>query len=64
MVELTFHRKVVTHIIGVRQSEHVGLARLLAAGIAAWQGGKPAGAGFTLKEQGKPISQMVLEDRA
>jgi prevent-host-death family protein len=63
VIELTSHRKVVARIIGVRQSEHAGVARLLAAGVATWQGGKPTGASLTLQERGKPVSQMALEDR-
>ena len=63
VIELTSHRKVVARIIGVRQSEQAGVARLLAAGVAMWQGGKPAGANLTLLDRGKPVSQMALEDR-
>jgi prevent-host-death family protein len=63
-IELTSHRKVVARIVGVRQSEHAGVARLLAAGVAAWQGGKPEGAALKLQDRGKPVSQMVLEDRS
>ncbi len=64
VIELTSHRKVVARIIGVRQSDNTGVARLLAAGVATWQGGKPEGAELRLQERGKPVSQMVLEDRA
>lgn len=64
VIELTSHRKVVARIIGVRQSEHTGVARLLAAGVATWQGGKPAGAALTLQKSNKLVSQMVLDDRA
>jgi hypothetical protein len=39
------------------------VARLLAAGVASWQGGKPAGAAFELQAVGKPVSALVLEDR-
>lgn len=65
VIELTSHRKVVARIIGIRQSDHAGLARLLASGVATWQGGgsKPTGANLKLQERGKPVSQMVLEDR-
>ena len=40
-----------------------GVARLLAAGVASWQGGKPVGAAFELLAVGKPVSALVLEDR-
>lgn len=62
-IELTSHRKVVARIIGVPQANSVGVVRLLAAGVATWQGGKPTGAAFGLHERGKPVSAMILEDR-
>lgn len=63
LIELTSHRKVVARLVGVPPAESVGVSRLLAAGAASWQGGKPAGAVFELQAGGKPISMMVLEDR-
>lgn len=63
LIELTSHRKVVARIVGVPQAECAGVARLLASGAASWQGGKPAGAAFTLSQGGKPVSELVLEDR-
>ena len=63
VIELTSHRKIVARIIGVRQSEHAGVERLLAAGVATWQGGKPEGASLTLQERGQPVSALVMEDR-
>ena len=51
-------------IIGVRQSVNVGVAKLLAAGVATCQGGKSKGAAIKLLERGKLVSQMVLDDRA
>jgi len=63
VIELTSHRKVVARIVGVGQGDHAGVVRLLAAGAATWQGGKPEGAKLRLQERGKPVSQMALEDR-
>jgi len=63
LIELTSHRKVVARIVGVPPAEHAGVAKLLAAGVAGWQGGKPAGAAIKLREGGKQVSVMVLEDR-
>jgi prevent-host-death family protein len=63
-IELTSHRKLVARVIGVVQTDGSdGVARLLVAGIATWQGGKPTGVAIKLQETGKPISTMVLEDR-
>lgn len=63
LVELTSHHKVVARIVGVPSTDSAGVSRLLAAGIATWQGGKPAGAAFRLQERGKPVSALALEDR-
>ena len=63
LIELTSHRKVVARIVGVPATDSAGVSRLLAAGVATWQGGKPAGAAFGLQEHGKPVSALVLEDR-
>ena len=62
-IELTSHRKVVARLVGVPTSEHQGITRLLAAGVATWGGGKPTGANFTLSPGGKSLSAMVSEDR-
>jgi prevent-host-death family protein len=67
VIELTSHRKVVARITGVPgvdDSESAGVTRLLASGRASWQGGKPSGAQLVLSESGKPVGDMVLEDRA
>ena len=63
MLELTSHRKVVARLIGVPQTKSAGVARLLAVGIASWQGGKPRGAAIAVRAEGKPVSAMILEDR-
>ncbi|OGT90438.1 MAG: prevent-host-death protein [Gammaproteobacteria bacterium RIFOXYA12_FULL_61_12] len=62
-IELTSHRKVVARLIGVPPTDSTGVARLLAAGVASWQGGKPEGAALALQAGGKPMSALVLEDR-
>ena len=63
LIELTSHRKVVARIVGVPPADSAGVARLLAAGVASWQGGKPTGAALELQAVGKPVSALVLEDR-
>ena len=62
-IELTSYRKVVARIVGVPPTDSTGVARLLAAGVANWTEGKPAGAAFKLHAGGKLMSAMVLEDR-
>jgi hypothetical protein len=54
---------VVAHINGVPQSDSDDVARLLTAGVATWQGGKPKGAAIVLQSIGTPVSTLVLEDR-
>lgn len=63
LIELTSHRKVVARIVGIPAAANAGVSRLLAAGAASWQGGKPAGAEISLLERGKPVSALVMEDR-
>ena len=63
LIELTSHRKVVARNVGVPSSSSTGVACMLAAGVATWQGGKPTGAALKLQTHGKQISAMVLEDR-
>ena len=62
VIELTQDSQVVARIVGVK--EPAGIERLLAAGLATWQGGKPQGAAFKLRDEGKLVSEMALEDRA
>lgn len=63
LIELTSHRKVVARIVGVPSADSAGVSRLLAAGVATWQGGKPVGAALGLQAHGKLVSALVLEDR-
>lgn len=63
LIELTSHSKVVARIVGVPAAASSGVSRLLAAGAASWQGGKPAGTEISLLERGKPVSALVMEDR-
>jgi prevent-host-death family protein len=63
LIELTSHRRVVARIVGVPPTGNTSVARLLAAGVASWQGGKPEGASLALQGGGKMMSAMVQEDR-
>jgi len=62
-IELTSYRKVVARLVGVPPLASGGAARLVSAGAASWQGGKPAGAALVLQAGGKSMSELVLEDR-
>jgi len=63
LIELTSHRKIVARLAGVAPDDGSAVSRLLAAGTASWQGGKPNGATFLLQQKGTPVSKMVLDDR-
>jgi prevent-host-death family protein len=39
------------------------LAEMVAAGLAEWKGGKPAGAAHPEKVHGRRISSLIIEDR-
>lgn len=62
-LNITSHRRVVAHIVGVPLTESAGITRLLAGGTAQWKGGKPTGASIHLSPAGRSMSEMVLEGR-
>lgn len=63
VIRVTSHRREIAQITGVPNPDEDGLAQLLAAGEAHWQGGKPAGARVRISTEGGPISDIVLKDR-
>lgn len=64
VIEVTSHDKPVARIVGIPAGDSSGVARLLARGAAQWRGGKPAlHTPVRLASGGKPLSEMVLEDR-
>ena len=63
LIELTSHRKIVARLTGVPKADGTALSRLLAAGMASWQGGKPEGAALILQQKGTAVSKIVLDDR-
>jgi len=63
VIRVTSHRKEIARIIGVPDADDDGLARLLAAGEAHWQGGKPVGAEIRISDEGDSLAEIVLRDR-
>lgn len=63
VIELTSHRKVVARLAGVLPPDGTAASRLLASGVAAWQGGKPKGAALVVQAKGTAVSRMALNDR-
>ncbi|MFM8898359.1 MAG: type II toxin-antitoxin system Phd/YefM family antitoxin [Burkholderiales bacterium] len=65
VIEVTSHDKPIARIVGIPDAPSAGVARLLAQGKVQWAGGKPKLApAVQLSPQGKPLSAMVMEDRA
>lgn len=62
-LEISSHRKVIARVSAVPEAKEQGVERLLSSGAAQWSGGKPTGAMLQLHDGGKPVSDMVLEDR-
>ncbi len=64
VIEVTSHSKPIARIIGIPPQTDESLRRLMATGILSWNGSKPRFApAQALAPGGKPIGQMVLEDR-
>jgi prevent-host-death family protein len=64
VIEVTSHGKPIARIIGIPPQADEGLRRLMASGLLTWNGGKPTFSPIRLRaSEGKPIAQMVLEDR-
>ena len=62
-IEISSHRKVIARVTAVPNRDTQGVDRLLASGVAQWEGGKPDGAEIRLCAGGKSVSEMVSEDR-
>lgn len=64
VIEVTSHSKPIARIVGIPPQADERLRRLLASGALSWNGSKPSFApAQVLAPGGKPLGQMVLEDR-
>jgi len=64
VIEVTSHNKPIARIVGIPPHAGEGLRSLIAGGTLSWGGGKPVLAPpLTLSDQGKPVSQLVLDNR-
>jgi prevent-host-death family protein len=63
-IMITDRGKIVATIVPARD-EAAGetLRKLASGGIGTWRGGKPKGASRPVRVKGKPVSDIVLEDR-
>ena len=62
-VEISSHRKVVARLVTGSSGQENALERLLAQGLAQWDGSKPSGASIRLSSGGRLVSDLVQEDR-
>jgi len=62
-VEVTSHRKLIARIVGIPSTPDSGLTAFAAAGGFSWAGGKPELRPPEALSPGKPVSEMILEDR-
>lgn len=62
-VEVTSHRKPIARIVGIPSTPDSGLAAFAAAGGFSWTGGKPELKPPASLSPGKPVSEVILEDR-
>lgn len=66
-IVVTSHRKPIARLSPVPAESIKGIDRLIADGLAAWNGKKPRGAGrrmpVKLRGSGPTVADMVLADR-
>lgn len=62
-IEVTNRGRVIALLIPVRRRVDKELLALVEEGIASWSGGKPRGALHPVRGRGRPLSEIILEDR-
>jgi prevent-host-death family protein len=63
-VAISMHGKQVGTIIPhPKNATETGLWKLVERGIVSWSGGKPTGLKNPIPTRGKPMSEMIMEDR-
>ena len=63
-ITITDRGQEIAMIVPVSRSQAAKRAvELVLGGAATWKGGKPAGTTHAIKGQGRPLSEMVIEDR-
>ncbi|MSP39628.1 MAG: type II toxin-antitoxin system prevent-host-death family antitoxin [Deltaproteobacteria bacterium] len=63
-VEITERGESIAMLVPPRQSSSAQIAEaLIRKGIGSWKGGKPKGASRRVTVKGKPVSQIVIEER-
>jgi len=63
-IMITERGKIVATIVPVQEHPDVErLKRLARSGLGTWRGGKPKGASRCVVVKGKPVGDIVLEER-
>jgi len=64
-IEITNRGRLVALLIPAKGEKKIDkeLIALVEEGLVSWAGGKPQGASQPVKGRGRPLSQIVLEDR-
>lgn len=63
-IEVTERGKSIAMLVPPKQDSGVRIAEALSRkGIGSWKGGKPKGASRKVTVKGKPVSQIVIEER-
>ncbi len=64
-IEITNRGEVIAIVIPAKEGKKIDkeLLALVEEGLVSWAGGKPQGALQPVKGRGRPLSQIILEDR-
>ncbi|MCZ6776426.1 MAG: type II toxin-antitoxin system prevent-host-death family antitoxin [Ignavibacteria bacterium] len=63
-IAVTKRGRVIAFLVPAGRSREVEKAEdLVREGLAVWSGGVPAGAKKRIKIKGKPVAEVILEDR-
>jgi prevent-host-death family protein len=61
---VTDRGKIIAYILPAEKSpSHDELIRMVREEKASWKGGKPAGSAHPAAAKGKPVSEIVIEER-
>jgi len=64
VIEVTSHKKPIARIVGIPAHVDEGLCGLIDNGALSWRGGTPKLAPpIVINPSGRPVSQIVLDDR-
>ncbi len=63
-IEVTHRGEVIALLVPVKQRKvDRALLALVEEGIATWAGGKPKGASQPVRGRGRPLSELIIEER-